>query len=124
MTKQEHPAGGKILVNERTAYRTYKDKNSRTNAGVLVANHPVTSRIEKQIYSPDNGFVTANIDVIYTLNDIDVMTRHSKIMMRPDKSEATITNQEYFLANVTDRLGWEHATITREQFEVLKELFE
>lgn len=107
-----------------SAYQTYRDKNGRTNASVLCANYSVTSEIKKQVFPPHNGFITANLDVIYTLKDVPVLTRHCEIMMRPDKSEATITNYELFLANsVHGRLGFEFATITREQFEVLAELW-
>lgn len=122
---KEQPCGGKIPVGERKAYLTYTDKAGRTNAGVLVANYPVASEIKKEIFPPHNGFVTANIDVVYTLNDIPVMTRQCQIMMRPDRSEATIQNSEQFFAAMDlGRHKFEMATITREQFEVLKELFE
>lgn len=121
---KEQMSGGVIPISERTAYRTYSDKDWRTNAGLLVANYPVTSSIEKKIFPPHNGFVTANIDVVYTLNEIPVMTRQCQIMMRPDKSEATIQNSERFFANDRHgRLGFEMATITKEQFDVLAELW-
>lgn len=105
-------------------YLTYSDKTDRTNASVLVANYPVTSSINKKIFPPHNGFITANIDVVYTLNDIPVFTRQCQIMMRPDKSEATIQiSEKFFAASDLQRHKFEMMTITREQFEVLKELF-
>ena len=115
---------GMSPISERTVYRTYSDKNGRTNAGLLVANYPVTSSIKKEIFPPHNGFITANIDVVYVLNEIPVMTRQCQIVMRPDKSEATIQNSELFFANDRHgRLGFEMATITKEQFDVLAELW-
>lgn len=121
----EMQCGGAIPVENRTAYRTYRDKEGRTSAGVLVANYPVKSKIIKKIYPPHNGFITANIDIVYYLNEIPVMTRKSQIMMRPDKSEATVQNNEEFFANQEHgRLGFEMATITKEQFEILAELWD
>lgn len=121
---KEQASGGAIPVSERTAYRTYSDKHGRTNAGVLVANHPVTSEIKKRVFPPHNGFVTANLDVVYILNSIPVMTRQCQIRMHPDKSEATIQNSEqFFAASDLGRHHFEMATITREQFELLKELW-
>lgn len=121
----EQKAGGSIPVAERTAYRTYSDKEGRTNAGTLVANYPVTSSINKKVFPPDNGFVTANIDAVYTLNNVPVLTRQCQIVMRPDKSEATIqTSEQFFAASDLGRHNFKMMTITREQFELLKEIWE
>jgi hypothetical protein len=120
---EQMQAGGLIPVKERTAYLTYSDKSGRTNAGVLVANYRVTSRIDKQVFEPHNGFITANIDVVYELQGIDVMKRQCQIMMRPDKSEATIRTSERFFADLSIHDS-AMVTITREQFEVMRELFD
>jgi len=120
----EQKSGGKIPVEQRNAYHTYSDKEWRTNAGVLVANYPVTSCIEKNIFPAHNGFVTANLDVVYVLNDIPVMTRKCQVMLCPDKSEATVhTSERFFAASVLAGHNSEMTTITREQFELLKEIW-
>lgn len=122
--ENEQNMGGAIPVVERTAYQTYRDKKQRTNAGVLVANYPVTSEIVKEVFPPHNGFVTANVDVVYRLKGIPVMTRQCQIMMRPDKSEATVqVSEQFFAASDLGRHNFEMLTITKEQYEVLRELW-
>lgn len=121
---EEMQSGGKIPVSERTAYRTYRDKAGRTNAGVLVANYPVTSTIEHKIFPPHNGFIAANNFVTYSLNEVPVLRRCCQIMMSPDKSEATISTWEEFFADSTGRGdNRQTVTITKEQFEILEQLW-
>ncbi len=123
ITPREENHGGIIPVDKRTAYRTYCDYAHRTNVGVLVANYPVTSEVKTTLFEKHKGFQTANVDVIYTLNDVDVLTRHCQIIMRPDKSEATVMCWESHFSAAINVRQQESITITRVQFDALAELF-
>lgn len=121
----EMMAGGSIPVNERKAYRTHSDMVGRTSAGVLVANYPVDSVVRHQIFPPTpKGTITANVEVVYVLKDIPVMKRKCQINLAPDKSEASIRNNSEFFACLSGKIDEEHITITREQFDVLKKIWE
>jgi hypothetical protein len=94
--RDEELRGGTIPLAEQVAYKTHRDRASRTNAGVLVANYPVKSYLSKE-YHENNGWKTANVDIVYRLQDVPVLTRKCQINMPPDKSEATIVSYEWFL---------------------------
>jgi len=120
---KEEKAGGKIPVEERTAFRTYSDKHGRTNVSVLVANHPVISRFHEEIFPPHNGFVTANHDVVYYVDSVPVLERKCQIMLRPDASEATVRVWEHLFANSCGGSDGNSITITKEQYELLKKVW-
>ena len=90
-----------------------------------MANHPVTSTFEKEVFAPQNGFVTANHRVVYSLNGVPVLTRHCQVLMRPDESEATVTTWESTFGDELGRGDNRHTVlITREQFGLLAEMWQ
>lgn len=106
-------------------YKTYTDKHNRTNVSVLAANFPVVSHIEKKIFpAAPSGYITANHDVIYMLNDVRVLINKCQFMLLPDKSSCSMMLTEHFFANSISPAETKFIDITKEQFEFLKELWE